>query len=245
MTDTFQTLLDQLQDADAATRSGAIVDLSKLDDARVLPALLDVLTQERNSLVLEDAAWALTRLGDTAVSPVVELLQHDDARVRHQAAHTLGKLGRPQAVDALIAALADADATVAQKAAVALGQIGDSRGAAALAERLDHASDEVVNTVSITLEAFGEVAIEPLGVALKHEQPDVRERAADVLGAIGSDDAIPALRTATQDSVWQVRFAAVNALSAIGSRAAKAALASIPPDADTRVNGLLVRVMMR
>ena len=79
------------------------------------------------------AAWALGRIGDAAVDPLLDLL-YDGSRletVRSGAAYALVQVGRP-AVPGLLEALDSAEALVRREAAVALGEIGDRSAMSAL-----------------------------------------------------------------------------------------------------------------
>ena len=79
------------------------------------------------------AAWALGRIGDGAVDPLLDLL-YDGSRletVRSGAAYALVQVGRP-AVPGLLEALDSAEALVRREAAVALGEIGDRSAMSAL-----------------------------------------------------------------------------------------------------------------
>lgn len=83
--------------------------------------------------------------------------------IRHYAAHALGELGDPRAVEPLIAALGDSDFMVRMFAAEALAKIGNRRA---------------VEPLSAALRA------EPLIAALQEEEWDVRKTAAEALISI-------------------------------------------------------------
>jgi len=71
----------------------------------------------------------------------------------------------------------------------------------------------------------------------------VREQAADILGQLDDERALPVLIAALKDETWQVRFAAVTALGHMGGAEAKAALQAMPDDADDRVRTLVAKVL--
>jgi HEAT repeat protein len=99
---------------------------------------------------------------DRAVEPLIDAL--DDRReVREVAILSLGRIGDPVAVDALIEKLKDENWDVRSSAAKALGQIGDPRAIEPLIQSLRDKSETVrwlaANALtSITDQTFGENA---------------------------------------------------------------------------------------
>lgn len=245
MTETLQTLIEALHHSDKNVRGKAAVSIGNLGDVEGLKVLLQTLGNETDLYVREDITWALVRMGDAAVLPLIEYLGDSNPAARHHAAHTLGKIADARAVDALISALQDDDSTVIAKAAFALGQIGDTRAIPALIDLLGHENREVQTTVNRVLEEFGAAAIQPLIRSMTQGRWQAREQAADILGLIGSQEAVPVLIEALKDAQWQVRFAAVTALGAIGGAAAKNALRQMENDADERVRGLMPKIVKR
>ena len=239
MTDTLQALMKQLRHPDHNERSRAVFALDTLDDDRKVDALVLALADEPDLSVREDMVWVLVRQGEAGLQPLIALLKDAHPVVRQQAAHTLGKLGNPGAVNALITTLQDDDATVVLKAAQALGQIGDTQVASALAPLLAHDHAEVRTTAATVLEGFGAAAVDSLLPFLRHAEWPVREQAAEILGLIKNTQAIPALIEALNDREWQVRFTVVTALNAIGGAQAKNALVPLRADSDQRVRALV------
>lgn len=239
---TFETLTQQLRHPDGSQRGQAAITLGGMDDARVLDVLLDALVDETDVMVREDLTWALVRVGAPAVEPLVALLGHDTATVRHSAAHALGKIADGRAVEALSGTLSDANTAVVLKAAFALGQIGERDAIPAVAQLLGHPEPDVQATVNAVLEQFPTDALPLLVDALGHTRQPVREHAADALGLLGDAAAIPALAAALRDPAWQVRFAAATALGQIDSADARRALLTARDDADTRVRALAAKL---
>src|SRR5215207_3647689 len=99
------SLIEQLYDANVNVRSQAILALGEMRHAESVDVLLHVLATETDLSVLEDTTWALVRMGDAAVIPLIDLLKHAKPTVRHNAAHTLGKIKDVRAVDALLKTL--------------------------------------------------------------------------------------------------------------------------------------------
>src|SRR5262249_16813837 len=128
-----------------------------------------------------------------AVPALVGALSDADGDVGHQAAITLGRIGKT-ALPALITALKDKDATVRYRAADAIGGLGGAPG----------------NPVP---------SLTPL---LREADPEVRGKAVVALRAIGPDAraAVPALIAAVKDNKQEgyrpVRLAAAQAFGMIG-----------------------------
>jgi HEAT repeat protein len=227
MTETT-VLLAALHDPDSHIRSRAALRLGDLREMAALDALVQALAADADLNVREDITWALVRLGEPAVAPLVALLRDGDAAARHSAAHALGKIGHVGGVDGLIVALHDTDAAVRAKSAFALGQIADPRAIPALASLLGSEDDGLREIVNQVLPEFGAAALPAVAAALDNPRPQTREQAADILGMIGDKAAVPALTRALSDAEWQVRFAAVTALGELGAGQTAAPLIEDP-----------------
>ena len=245
MSEILTTLIEQLYHPDKNVRSTAALQLGTLRGAGTLAAMLDVLGVEPDLYVREDITWALVRIGDAAVLPLIERLRDTNSAIRHHAAHVLSKIGDARAMDGLIEALQDSDATVVSKAAFALGQFKDVKAIPALVQSLGHENRDVQGTIDTVLENFGTAAVQPLIEALNHERCQVREQAADILGLIGDRDTISVLIEALNDPDWQVRFSAVNALGIVGGAEAKQALERMQNDPNSRVRDLASKMIAR
>ncbi len=240
-----ETLIQQLQHPDRNVRSQAALALGKQADVNTLDDLLHALGTEPEIMVREDITWAVVRIGADAVSPLMHLLKDANPVVRHNAAHTLGKIADPRAVDALIETLADSEVNVVQKAAFALSQIGDAKAIPALIDLLSSDHREVQATLDTVLEQFGAPAVQALIQALEHERWQVREHAADALGFIAASEALAPLIHALRDEHWQVRFSAVAALGYLGGTEARDAIQSLHNDPEEWVRGLVPQVLKR
>jgi hypothetical protein len=87
----------------------------------------DLFAQTRRHAMTDQQynATDLRVLPSMAAEALYELLDDPDAKVRHEAVKTLGKIGDAQSYRKLIAALKDHDKNVRKTAAWALGQIGE------------------------------------------------------------------------------------------------------------------------
>jgi HEAT repeat protein len=243
MSQTFNTIIQDLHHLDSNTRSQAVFALDKLGDEQiVLDELVAALATETEVMVREDITWALVRRKDQAIQPLIAALQSENWQVRHNAAHVLGKMASPVATDALIGLLQDENTVVVSKTAFALSQIGDVKAIPALVALLGHEKPEVQTTLRDVLETFGVQAITALGQALQSENANLREQATEVLGQIEHEESISLLKQALNDEIWQVRFAAVTALSYQG---AKEAIASLKDDPQEQVRKLVKQLLPR
>lgn len=127
------SLVAVLSDDDGQLVVEAARAISRIEDARVFPAL--VAAYERSVIDVERIALgaALGRLGDVrAASYVRAQLASEDERVVTRALEGLRTVGTPDDVPAVLILLRSNDPVIAGKAAHTLGRISDGRGLAEL-----------------------------------------------------------------------------------------------------------------
>lgn len=158
-----------------------------------IPSLLPYLEDEKSQTRIE-TMLSLEGIGvaEGVVDEIAKVLSDDDARVRTQAATTLGTFGPDagSATDELAGALDDENSDVRRAAAKSLGQIAPASSA----------------------------AIDDLTRALTDDNPQVRREAAWALGQFGAEasGALDALiAVAETDNYDYVREAASNAIESI------------------------------
>lgn len=244
---TLQTLIQNLTHPDRSQRGQAALSLGALRDERVLEALLAALTVESDLFVREDITWALVRQGEAALAPLLSMLNHERADLRHHAAHVLGKIGDRSAAPALIAAVThDPAPAVIQKTAFTLSQMKVAGAIPALVARLGHPDSEVQTALTKALESFGARAIPALTEAARHPDTAIRAHAVEILGEIGEEETIPALLAALTDESDAVRLAAVNGLAAQAKHpAVSTALTELADDLPPDIRALIKRVARR
>ena len=184
-------------------------------------------TSESTSL---QAAYALPRFGEQAVSALVRCLYDEPEMIRRNACYALNAVGSP-AVDALRKVLKDPSEQVRDNAAEALGDLGNKAESAvpALVEAL---SDESGRVRVHSVEALGtagqssSVAAPSLVKALADPNDGVRRNAVFALARLGQDaeGAVEGLQNLLFDANRYVRGDAVHALYRIGTPAAKSVL---------------------
>jgi HEAT repeat protein len=190
-------LLTALQDPEAPVRAAAATALGQIGPAArvTIPVLTHVARTDPNENVRRQADFALKKLPEPTNSDIVEFsafLKDSHAGLRSTAARALGMIG-PKARDAardLEKFLGDTDAGVRVSAAEALWEI-------------------------LGPKAQG---IRPVLVAgLEKGNPEVRARAAVVLGAIQDPKLVDVLEAALGDEDGGVRIQAAYALGKIGA----------------------------
>src|SRR5690606_3838757 len=134
------------------------------------------------------------------VAPLVAVLADSEraAPVRQATARALGTIAHPQSAPALVNVLPDGNTNVVRAAVRALGEIG---------ARHEHAD----------LRAYITGSLLPLLVGA---EPIVAQVAAEALGRLRSERAVPSLIMALNCEEWPVRQAAAKALGEIGARVA-------------------------
>lgn len=182
---------------------------------------------------------------DMSVDTLIENLRHADWQVRYDAANHLKTLGDPRAVPALINVLNDENLTVRFIAAMTLGIIHDGRAVLPLVNLLRTTHDhDVLWAAGWALSELGALSAPPLIDVLKTNDPLTRDVAADVLGTIGDEAAIPPLRHALADQgaadyPFTGRFGAADALDRFGERAIPAFVDLLRhPSPDLRVRAV-------
>jgi HEAT repeat protein len=168
------------------------------------------------------ASWALSTIGPKAVPALISALRDDDAERSRAAAEALGRM-LPEATPALIASLLAEDGVERQAAAQALGEMVPE----AVSHLVDALQREDALGVAQVLGEMGPVAREAVPALieiLQDEDLAARRLAAEVLGKIGLEEAIPALLAAAPDvpggAAVAVRQMAGEALAKIGARPA-------------------------
>ena len=182
------------------------------------------------------ATTALDALGAEAVAAVPQLtaaLLDELPEVRAGAAQALGTIGSAarSAESALAKALEDKDAQVRMSAILALGQITGTPSAQPLVVALKDENPRMRDTAATLLVKMGQPAVAALSQLKNEENGDLRLAAITILGRIKHADAVPALIAALDDPLTPVRDAAAIALGQIGEPAIPA-LRTLLSDAD-------------
>jgi len=166
-------------------------------------------------------------LGSVAVPLIVDRLCHPSSRnsERDKALSALQDLGT-DAIPALIDCLQDANEDARWRAAKALGDIGDPSVIPLLAAALNDDDYDVRKHARRALVGFGKAAVAALiDVLCSSNRSVARWEAADGLGDIGDETAVPALINTLQDPDDYLAQLTAESLGEIRTREARAAVA--------------------
>lgn len=174
--------------------------------------------RSRSAIARARAAMLLGGMRATgAGGALVDRVLHDRSpEVRAVAAEALGALHNVASVPILIAALRDP----ARHSELRISAVLVRLGAAAVpaVETVLHDADERVVRLAldVLLDIGASVGASALAVSTGHASPEVRARAAELLGASGDPAAGAAALELTHDEIWFVRVRAAKALDRLG-----------------------------
>jgi HEAT repeat protein len=209
----------RLAAADILGTVAALLDEEK--GRRVVPPLIERLTEDSAWPVRRKAASAIGGLGDTAITngavqPLIARLDDRRPEVRASAAAALGTLRAPEAAQPLATLLRTNRIGATAEIATALERIGPP-AIAPLTPALEHPEVDVRLTATQTLAVIGtSESVLPLGRALTDAEVKVRRAAAGALRNLGDERVLPQLATALGDADAAVYYAARDALARLG-----------------------------
>lgn len=222
--DGADALVEQITQAPTAADRKQLFDVFReLDDA--VPALTRMLSDSR-WFVARNAADLLGEMVATqAEGALVQLLRHQDDRVRRSATNALIRLGTPDALRAIYEAVNDTSPEVRMQVAAAIATRKDSRTSATLIRAIEDEQDGDVQLAMIA--ALGRVATpdavqklvrmaEPEGRLFRKKTTGLRVAAVQALGEAKTAAALSALRELAADKEREVRDTAARALSHAG-----------------------------
>jgi len=223
-------LITQLKSHDVNVATKAARALSKAGDSRAVEPLVRALehptyVNRGNAAaapVREAAEEALVALGDVGVEALIRALRRNqqgkDWVVRNSAAKILGRIGDPNAIDALIDATDDPDSIVRQQVGTALTAFGNLVRERLAARRASGTPADVVQNQVLAADG-DDVAIDALISAVTDEREPVRMQAVRSLATVRHGRAIQALANAVDDTNSDIRASAVQALVGVGAAA--------------------------
>ncbi|NSW54250.1 MAG: HEAT repeat domain-containing protein [Anaerolineae bacterium] len=221
-----EPLIAALDDENHEVSEYAAVALGRIGGVRTTELLITALTDGSGSEgVRSSAAKALGEIGDSrAVESLIAALEDKNHKVSEYAAAALGRIGGARTTELLIAALTDVSLSgdVRSSAAKALVQIG-APSVESLIVEFSQAIAENDNGPRFSqtkdcLIKIGEPSVQPLAILL--DDPNRRKQwlAAQMLGEIGSPQAVEPLIAALTDQTKSRddRVEVVEALGKIG-----------------------------
>ncbi len=230
-------LLKDLDGQDAGLRAAAAQALGLTGDAGAVAPLLRHV-KDPDQAVGDRATEALGHLGDKVAIPPLraDLTDHDEA-VRARAAYALGLLKDTASIPELAAMMQDDGPLARGSAAAGLAAMGTPTAVTVLVHQLNGPDQAPGPQLAMqALEGIGEPAAGQVIGALQAPQTAVRRNAAELLGYMTPQQAVPALAQAMADPDSGVRAQAAWALGQIGTVPAQQALTQAM--ASTKHNGM-------
>jgi HEAT repeat protein len=187
---------------------------------------------------------ALVLRGARAIAPLLAALGgSEDDEVRKTIAATLGRIGAPVAVPALLPLL-DESAELSVVAASALGSIGVEQAVEPLLARLDDPHAAVRQAAVAALHSLGPRDMpERIGSLLASSSPHARESAAKLAAYVGDDGGLELLLLLAADADEAVRRAAVEQLAQFDDARALAAIVDALERGTSSVRAAVIRAL--
>ncbi len=214
--DALPRLVELARSPDSGVRAAAVAALGRIDPEGTM-ATIEAAMRDPAPEVREAAVHALGKEGEIAFARLLEALGSPDPGMRLAAAQTLGDLGDERGIDPLLRALSDSDSGVALAAKAALAKLGWMP--VGWRTRRTDKGYAYWTTRSEWVEGLGDVSQrDALEHALASSPDPVRRRvAAEGLGLLGDDRAIPALKRALEeDQDVDVRIVAARSVVDLG-----------------------------
>lgn len=210
-------LMKALADASAPVRASAADGLCQLVYRDATPRIADLLQNDKDMQVRQQAASSLSYMMDQTAGPaLVKALKDAAPGVRYAAANTLGAIRYPQAEDPLIGLLADDG--MRRVAISALGQLQSKKAASAIFTALSD-KDQYTRLEAVrTLGSIGDASAAPeLKKRLdKAETPAVRVEAALALAKMGLTDGLTTAYEFVKASDMSLKNQALEVIGAVG-----------------------------
>ncbi|MCE7748722.1 MAG: HEAT repeat domain-containing protein [Candidatus Heimdallarchaeota archaeon] len=209
----IEPLIDAFYDDVSGMRLQAARAVGEIGKPAIEP-LITLLKKESGDImhpIIKALAWIGSQTDEQpTVEPLLDLLRDENGDVRKYAARVLGRiagrlgrLGDKRILEPMIAALQDEQEEVRCSAAGVLGRLGDDRAINPLIAALQNEKETEWNLVyiSVALIKFGElIAVDPLIIALKYENDNLRYVAVKTLRKLGDKRAIePFLRLVEEE----------------------------------------------
>ncbi len=163
-------------------------------DTLAVPGLIDGLGQSDHTVVAR-VCWTLGDIGHaSAVEPLIGVCRQDAWQVRDEAIRALGRIGSIDATEVVVTALQDTIGQVRKSAVVSCGQLHANEAIAGLTHALgDDFYGARLMAVNSLLKLDTGTVVQTLADSLDSPNEQLGDLACQVLGEIGTDDAIELL----------------------------------------------------
>lgn len=210
--DTFLTLMRKEVKRESRVLFAEIAGEIRLEDASSV--IIGIINEEQDEDVLKGAIRALGMIGDSgAVTPISEYLYSGSVELTIAAIYALGNLGTPTAIQRLSEKLgADSDLDL-----MIMGVFAGSQSPESIERLNDTLSSQHARLRNIGKQRMIEMGVKTVPTLMNnllHDDPDLLIHTLNVLGVIGDDSAIQAIRKLlfNEPRDPNVRFAAYEAL---------------------------------
>jgi HEAT repeat protein len=185
----------------------AIEALGEIGDARAVPALVRMLTNERRGVSFYmESSFALFQVGQPAADALLAVLEGRDAELSRWAAEH-GVL----------------PASYTSKAAQILGDLREKRAAEALVKQLAFTHEDARIQAIVRMQAADALArmrvasaVKPVAALVATPDAGVRQGYVYTLVRLGGREALPALEKAAGQGDWYTREVAIEGLAMLG-----------------------------
>ena len=120
--ESLDALIEALNNRNKNIRRYSAQALGYIGNEKAIQPLINTL-EDKNKFVRREASTGLVHIGEPAFDSLIEILDHEDWRVRGGAAWALGSMKKPEALDALNALLDDESGFVKAGAKNAIANI--------------------------------------------------------------------------------------------------------------------------
>jgi HEAT repeat protein len=197
-------------DPDAGIVEVARQALVSIGERAVGPYINDLMHRDVGARLA--ALETLIRQGKAAVLPLMALLEHRNPAIRVLVTEILGSIADPRAFESLAQALDDRDRRVRRAAIAAIGKLNTQAAVARLLEALESDDSAFADIAARSLVNAGALVSRFIIDLLRAPNPELRARAARILGQIREPLAKGPLVNALKDPDDWVRAAAAHAL---------------------------------
>jgi HEAT repeat protein len=187
---------------DPTRRERAAQELIRMG-AEAAPALVEAL-QSRDPGLPPIVERLLVHIGSAATPTLIRTLQNAHPLIRAQVVDLLAQIKDPSALPALLDALQGEFYTVRARVCTAFTKMGDPRAIPYLLKTLKDPEPEVRIQAALALGKFRDPSTfdDIAGLLLDDQKIEVRQAAAQALGATRHTAALPYLMEALRDSFW-------------------------------------------
>ncbi len=210
-------IFEKLKESEPGWRIAAVEALGLTGSRKAGDVLLQLLADPEYNICLA-AVKSLGSLNEPrAVQPLFQVLSSNSTNsLYHAAAHALGEIRHPDALDAFIEASRSADPHIRRHACPALAGIGGEKALQALIPLANDADQSVRYTALEALaQEGGAQAVEPLLAALRNFYDNERKWARTGLIRIGDRSILPRVAPLLKDDHLAVRWDACKVLQAL------------------------------